>query len=114
MPFMDNPLVVSLIMMLWGVFVRYFPAMKDFPNRAIWVTNIIIGILAKLVAPDPANAGAFGDVVKNIGWLIVPAQAMLARLLFETFLKPSLEQVGILGYPATPVEGKAPKLAKHK
>lgn len=104
MPGLDNPLVVSTIMLLWGIAVRYAPKLKDWPNRLIVWMNIAIGILAKLVAPEPAHAGFFSALGQSLGALIVPFEALLARAVFEGFVKPTLEHFGVKGFPAKPIK----------
>jgi len=103
MPLLDNPLFVSTLMFLWGFAVRYLPALKDWPNRLIVIMTGAIGVLAKLVAPEQANAGFFNDLGHSLGWLVVPAEQIIARQIFETFVKPILEHLGIRGFPARPV-----------
>ena len=103
MPFLDNPIVVAAIMLVWGLVVRYVPALKEFPNRMIVWCNLLIGVLAKLAMPEPAHAGILGSIGHSLGWMVVPLETFLARGLFETYLKPTLEHLGIEGYP-TPVK----------
>jgi hypothetical protein len=106
MDFLTSPLFVTLVMLAWGIVVRYNPSLKDLPNRLIVWMNVAIGVLAKLLAPDVAEAaGFFPTLGAQLGWFIVPLQTIAARQLFETFVKPTLEHVGILGFPATPVAG---------
>lgn len=104
MPLFDNPIVVTALMFTWGICVRYMPALKDWPNRLIVVGTAVIGVLAKLVAPEVAHAGAFGHFAHSLGWALIPLQQIVARQVFETFVKPLLEHAGIVGYPAPPLK----------
>lgn len=104
MPVLDNPLFVSFLMLVWGLLVRYAPFMQSWPNRMLPWMNLAIGVLAKLIAPETAHASVFSDLGHSLGWLIVPVEQILARQVFETFIKPTLEHFGIVGYPAAPVE----------
>jgi hypothetical protein len=115
MPLLDNPLFVSILMFLYGIAVKYIPALKEWPNRLIVWGNLLIGILAKLVAPEPAHAGFFSDLGHSIGWTVVPLEAFLARGIYETFVRPTLEHFGIMGFPSHAVkkselrQGELPK-----
>lgn len=104
MSFLDNPLVVSTVMLLFGIVVKYWPAMKEFPNRLIVVCNLVIGLAMKLLTPEQAHAGFFQDLGHSLGTVVIPLEAILARQMYETFLRPILEHFGITGYPSAPVK----------
>jgi len=55
MPLLDNPLVVTLLLSLWGLAVKYLPFLKDVPNRLIPIMTLALAIVAKLAAPEPAT-----------------------------------------------------------
>ena len=114
MPLLDNPLFVTALMLVWGLVIRYNPSFKEWPNRMIVWMNMAIGIIAKLVAPADAHAGVLSDALHSVGWLAVPLQATVARQVFETFVKPTLEHFGIVGYPATPVPTVPARKRRHR
>ena len=100
MDILNSPIFVSALMLVWGLAVRYLPQLKEWPNRLIpWMT-LLIGVFAKLVAPEEAHAGVFGDLGRSLGWMVVPLESLIARQIFETWVKPTLESIGVVGYPA--------------
>lgn len=90
------PWITPLVMLLFGVAVKRFPFLAGLPNNLIWVGNLVIGILSKLVAPVPAEAGGFFSALgAGLGWLLPPLQVMLARMVYETFVRPTEELAGV-------------------
>lgn len=99
MTLFENPMFASVLMVAWGIAVRYLPALKAWPNRLIPWMNVIIGLLVKLATPEQAHAGIFGGLGHSLGWMIVPFQVVIARQVFETWIRPTLEHVGVVGFP---------------
>jgi hypothetical protein len=102
---LTNPLTVSVVMVVWGLVVKFVPALERVPNNLIWLQNTIIGILARIAAPEDAEAAGFlGAVGKGLvatfGPMLPIVQAMFARQVFETFIRPTLDlKRGIPGEP---------------
>jgi len=93
--------VTPLLMVAFGVAVKRWPALAGLPNQLIWLFNLAIGVLAKLVGPEPAHAGFFGDMWNGLGWLWPPIQVVIARQIYETFIRPSEQIAGVEPVPVT-------------
>jgi len=90
------PWLTPFIMLLFGIAVKRFPFLAGIPNNLIWLCNLILGIAAKLAGPTDAEAGGFFSVAwKSLGWLWPPLQVMIARQLYETFVRPTEELAGV-------------------
>ena len=87
--------VTPVIMLLFGIAVKRFPVFEKLPNALIWLGNLLIGIAAKLVAGDPANAGTGQAMASSFGWLWPFLQAIFARQIYETFVRPTEQLAGI-------------------
>lgn len=88
------PWLTPLIMVVWGMMVKRLPFLEKLPNQAIWLCNLIIGIAAKLVAPTDAHAGGFFSTAASaLGWLWPPLQVVIARQVYETFVRPTEQLV---------------------
>lgn len=87
---------VVAVQFLWGLLVKHAPFLAKVPNRLIPVFNLIIAFIAKVWAPEAANAGFFSGLVSGLGGLggiIVPVlQTILARQLHETFVRPVITE----------------------
>jgi len=88
------PWLTPLIMLAFGIAVKRWPLLAKIPNQLIWLGNLIIGIAAKLLGPDEAHAGFFTTAWNGLGWLWPPIQVIVARLLYETFVRPTEELTG--------------------
>ena len=91
-----TPLVSMLVGT--GLLVKYVPVLSKIPNEIIPLLNALIVFLTAF-GPAPANAGIFGDFIhelsfpaKAIGSLAVSA---IASSVYETFIRPTFERVGI-------------------
>jgi hypothetical protein len=100
---MDWNWVTPILMVLFGIAVKRFPFLAKVPNQLIPWINLVLGILVKLVAPTEAHAaGISGTFLGHLaGWLWPPIQVALARLLYETFVRPSEELAGVGIPPST-------------
>lgn len=93
------PLVAILVST--GLAVKYVPWLKWFPNEGIRLLNAAIVFFGALggAAPQPAHAGIFGDLVKNIGLggkvAASIAVSSVASWLFETHLREPLRKFGL-------------------
>lgn len=90
MDILSNPMFVTGLMFVWGLLVKRAPFLAGIPNKLIPYMNVLIGIIAKLVAPTPAHAasGTVEAITQGLGWLAVLLQAIFARQLHETFIRP--------------------------
>ena len=90
------PWLTPLVMLLFGVAVKRFPFLAGLPNNMIPILNLVLGILAKLAMPTEAHAGGFFSAAAHgLGWLWPPFQVIVARLLYETFVRPTEELAGV-------------------
>jgi len=94
---MDWNWITPILMVLLGIAVKRFPALAKVPNQLIVWLNLALGILVKLVAPAEAHAAGFGGTFlgHTLGWLWPPVQAAIARLIYETFIRPTEELAGV-------------------
>lgn len=91
--------LTPLLMVLFGIAVKRFPFLASVPNNLIWLCNLILGVLAKLVGPTDAEAGGFFTAAaQGLGWLWPVVQTMIARQLYETFVRP-VEDLSGVGVP---------------
>lgn len=95
MSLLSNAAFVTLLMFIWGLAVKHWPLLKPIPNNLMPFMNLVIGIIAKLAAPEPANAfdlsGAAAIVANALGWFLPLVQVIAARQLHETFFRPAHE-----------------------
>lgn len=106
--FLNNPLVLTVIVGAWGMLARFYPKLKDFPRWLIPGTSALLALLIKLGAPGTAHADSTGvDTVAaaqgldslavvamaapgvTFGTKVVASvgQALLNSLLYDKFLK---------------------------
>ncbi len=93
-----NPVLTTVAMVVWGMVVKYWPALAKVPNNLISIMNVLIGFLVKLVSPEPAHAGlteVAGTAANALGWAMPLLQAIAARQVHETFLRPLFLLFGI-------------------
>jgi len=89
-----------LIIFAWGLVCKYVPFMARIPNAIIpWVGSVGY-VLARLVFPAPAQAGALDTVlpmIPNVVGVAIAAfiQPVWARQLYEGFGRSLLE--GLFG-----------------
>lgn len=105
--------IVSILVGL-GLFTKYAPFMKWFPNQLTPFLNALIAFFAIFNVPDPAHSGIFGDLVRALSPVAKAAGsaaiAVGARLVYETFFRGPLEKFGIFKAGIEP-EAKAAKIA---
>jgi hypothetical protein len=102
---MDWNWITPILMVLFGIAVKRFPFLAKIPNQLIPWLNLVIGFLIKLIAPTDANAGINGTFLGHVvGWLWPPVQVALARIVYETFVRPSEELAGVGIPPPTVVK----------
>ncbi len=88
--------IMPIVMLLFGIAIKRFPLLKSLPNQIIPWLNLLLGILAKLISPSEAHAGGFlSGAAHVLGWLWPPVQVAIARLIYETFVRPSEELAGV-------------------
>jgi hypothetical protein len=99
--------IMPIVMMLWGILVKRWSFLERLPNQLIWLCNLIIGYATKLLTPAEAHAAGFGGTIGHaLGWAWPTIQVVLARLLYETFIRPSEELAGVGIPPPTEVKKK--------
>jgi hypothetical protein len=70
--------VGSIVALVVGTFLKKNP---NFANRLIPIVTFVISLLTQIVAATNAEAGVFGDIVKNFGNIFVNA---LLQTFFTT------------------------------
>lgn len=73
---------------VWGLLVKYLPALKAVPNKLIPYMNAVLALLSGLAAPGVAHAsigsflsgGTFLGHILNAGWT-----AIQSALIYEVF-----------------------------
>lgn len=83
-----------LIMLVMGLAVTRFPALKKVPNDAIPWINAALYIVGKL-SVGTANAGGFGAIGGVLGFAGTAAYGVfmstLVSAIYDKFLKPTLD-----------------------
>jgi hypothetical protein len=100
MGFLNNPAVLTICPILWGLAVKYNPAWKNVPNAIIPYATAVVAFLVKVFSPEAAQAspmemlvvaktlgigGFFGGLLGaglSAGW-----QAIQNSLIYEVFLR---------------------------
>ena len=95
--------IVPLILAVWGIAVKYWPFLERVPNNLIPWINTALAILLKIAIPEPAHAGGWGNLggwAHSLGWLLPMVQAAIARAMWQTWGRPTLDQAKIrpVGY----------------
>lgn len=93
---LQNPLAL----VVFGLLVKYVPALAKIPNAGIPFLNALLAFLGQVAGPQPAHAGAFGPIAA-FGFLsfLGPVggavwQSVQASLLHEFFLRHPLAAAG--------------------
>ena len=90
-----TPLVAILVGT--GLVYKYVPALAKLPNILIPFLNALIAFVTAFV--PPAEAGIFGDLVGKLGLgaRVVGSLAVsaLASGIYEVYLRPTLEKLGV-------------------
>jgi hypothetical protein len=93
---MDLNWLTPILMVLLGIAIKRFPFLKTVANNLIPWINLVVGVLIKLIAPAEAHAGVGGTFLGHVaGWLWPPVQVALARIIYETFVRPTEEMAGV-------------------
>lgn len=87
---------VVLIGFLWGILVKYLPALKNVPNTLIPYMNALLALLTGLAGPGIAHAGILGGTlgggffghIIGAGW-----SAIQSALLYEVFVRHPIKAV---------------------
>jgi hypothetical protein len=69
----QNPVVLQVVMFVWGLVVKYVPALEKVPNTLIPWMNFVIALLAQIGGPQTAHAAGFGGAVVGFFAPIVKA-----------------------------------------
>lgn len=93
--FLNDPMVLGFVGIIWGLFIKYHPKFSNWPNAAIPYLNTVLALIVKLAAPTEAHAGELaiiGTVLPPaLGFLGAAAsaawQAALNSLFYEVFLR---------------------------
>lgn len=103
-----------VVMFVWGLLVKYWPALAKVPNTLIPWLNVLIGLLGQLgggaVAPPAVHtgfvaAGFAGGAWSFLGPVIAAGwQAVQASLIYEVFGRHLTEKG--LGWTSPPVPSK--------
>lgn len=101
-----NAVVIPLALVIWGLFVKYYPPLAKIPNALISYLNVALAIIAQFVIPEPAHAGVGGAVASSLGWLWPPVQQVIAAQIYERWVRPVFEHFNI--GKALPEGGRAP------
>ena len=94
--------IAMVVMFIWGLLVKYLPALAKVPNWLIAWTNII-GYVATKLAGGPSNvhageivlhAGFFGNILPGIVPVLIGGftNSIWARQLYEGFGRSLLEK----------------------
>jgi len=85
------------IVFVWGILVKYLPALKKVPNSLIGWSGAIIYCLSKLLGPSVAHAAGFdiGAVAPDVAGVLIGGftSCAWARGLFEGFGRPLLTYI---------------------
>jgi hypothetical protein len=107
--FLNHPIVITIVTVLFGLWCTYHPAAKNWPNAAISFLNVLIAFIIKVGAPASAHADSlsvvgvvpiaaglgFGGLILSSVW-----QAVQSWLIYKCFLKHPIEDgMGIQPQP---------------
>lgn len=83
---LNNPLVLLVIQLIFGVLVKRWSALAAWPNKLIPLFNFILAVLVKLGGPGVANAGVFSVIGANLGQILIQSavQTLLATGVHST------------------------------
>ena len=87
---LNNPAVLTVLPIAWGLVVKYHPSWKNVPNSIIPYATAIVAFLIKVFAPSDAVAstGVAGAAIGIIGHAASAGwQAILNSLIYATFLR---------------------------
>jgi hypothetical protein len=97
--FLNNPAVLTIVPIAWGLICKYHPAWASVPNSIIPYVTAVAAFLVKVFSPAPAEAGMLEAVVVGkfaiggfFGGILTPAisagwQAIQNSLIYEVFLR---------------------------
>ena len=71
--FLNDPLVLTVIQLLFGLEIKRLPSLASVPNKLIPVLNGVLAILIKLGGPGVAHASGLGDSLRGFGGLLLDA-----------------------------------------
>lgn len=88
---------VVLIGFLWGILVKYLPALKNVPNTLIPYMNALLALLTGLMGPATAHAAVLGISIGGDGFLghILGAgwSAIQSALIYEVFARHPIKAI---------------------
>jgi hypothetical protein len=76
---LNNPVVLLVVQLAFGLLVKRLPALANVPNKLIPVLNALLAILIKLGGPGVAGAGVFGWIAPRLGDIVL--QSLLQTAL---------------------------------
>jgi len=91
---LNNPAILTILPIAWGLVCKYHPAWKNVPNAIIPYVTAVVAFIVKVFAPEEAHAGALlaalplsaaGGILGHAaqaGW-----QAIFNSLVYEVFLR---------------------------
>jgi hypothetical protein len=93
--FLNNPVILTIVTVLWGLLVKYHSAFKKVPNALIPYFNAAITLLVKLGAASAASAATAAPVVSQPVMALLGAsfwQAVISSLVYEVFIRTGLSK----------------------
>src|SRR5204863_2896141 len=87
--FLNDPTVLGICGIAWGLLVKYHPAWKNVPNGIIPYGAALMTFLVKVFGPAPAQAAIIPAAALTVGAAALAAgwQAILNSLIYEVFLR---------------------------
>lgn len=94
--------ILPLLLLLWGLAVKYWPPLAKLPNAIIPYLNVLLAFLVKIATPADAHADStlvVGTAAVHASfWSILLAgvvDSIKATLLYEVFVRHPAERAGI-------------------
>lgn len=86
----NNPLVLTLVQLGFGVAIKKVPWLAAWPNKLIPLFNGVLALLVKIAVPD-ADAGILGIDVKGAGGFLLNAVVEAAG---QTLISTGIHSTG--------------------
>lgn len=86
---LNNEQVLTVIVFVWGLVVKYHPAFAKWPNKFIPYMNVALALLARLAVPEAhAASGALASTGGfMVGVLASVWTSVKASLMYEIFAR---------------------------
>jgi hypothetical protein len=93
---------LPLLLVVWGIALKYWPPLAKFPNAAIPYVNALLAFLVKVASPADAHADSTmvaGTAAAHASlWSMLLAgviDSIKAAIMYEVFIRPPAERAGI-------------------